>query len=231
MKKIAYASWKGGTGKTLMAFNTLERATSSGLRTLGCDFDPQRMLVRQCALREARQPNAPELEVVEADLTIAGIEELEQIDPDEYDLVVCDMPGADSFTMDRALDAMDTIVIPISGAPYELINTRNLVAKAREKGWPTRLVANKIPPFQNRRKRTRAELDRMGALVAPTELVQRVTHWDAAEEGQTAPEFAPNSQAAAEIREYWAWLQGAVDITRNGHDFHRGTTEVMANVG
>ena len=213
MKIIGFVSWKGGTGKTLLSFNTIERSTAAGLRTLGCDFDPQRMLIRQDAVRRQRAPEATELDIVEADLTLEGIDALAGLrDDDRYDLVVCDMPGADSFVMDRALDLMDAILIPTNGSPYEIINTSNLIDKTAQAGWPAYLVPNNLPPFRNRKGSAREVMGQMAARTAPTQLVRRLTHWDAAAEGLTATEFAPTSPAATEIREFWAWLQGAIDI-------------------
>ena len=34
MTTIGFVSWKGGTGKTLLAFNTAERATAAGIKTV-----------------------------------------------------------------------------------------------------------------------------------------------------------------------------------------------------
>ena len=38
---IGFASFKGGTGKTTLAYAMAERGYSQGLRTLLLDFDPQ----------------------------------------------------------------------------------------------------------------------------------------------------------------------------------------------
>ena len=211
---IGYASWKGGTGKTLLSFNTVERAEASGLRVIGCDFDAQRMLSRQCALRDRTAPECPALEIVEADLSAESIGHLEDLQrKGDYDLIVCDLPGADSLLMDRLLNAMDAIMIPVNGAHLELMNTARLVAKGVAKGWQTYLVPNNMQPHRKRKEESADTMRQMGQ-VAPVTLVRRVTHWDAGLEGMTAAEFAPNSPAASEMREYWAWLQGAVGISR-----------------
>ena len=60
MTTIAFASWKGGTGKTTLAFNTAERANAAGVRTLLCDFDPQATALRQHQLRQNTAPIGPE---------------------------------------------------------------------------------------------------------------------------------------------------------------------------
>lgn len=216
MRTICYASWKGGTGKTLLTLNTLERAKSAGLRVLGCDFDAQRMLYRQCSVRYQNDANAPDLNVVNADLTVEGIEDLLTVqNGDDYDLIVCDLPGADSFTMDRALNAMDAILIPANGAPYEILNTNRMVEQVAQKGWNAFIVANNLPPFKTRISETIDDLENLGPPVVPVSIVRRVAHWDAGMVGKAVNEVAPSSLAAVEIREYWAWLQGAVGIKRN----------------
>ena len=214
MKTIGYASWKGGTGKTMLAFNTLERAANAGFKTLGCDFDQQRMLSRQSLIRQRYGHAKTAMEVVEGDLTVKGVETLITVQQkDEYDLIVCDMPGTDTFVMDRMLNAMDAILIPINGAPYELLNTARLVTKIKEKGWNTYLVPNNVPPFSKRKTETFDTVAQLGIPVAPVTIVRRVGHWDASMEGLTVNEYAPSSPAASEVREYWAWLQGAVSIS------------------
>ncbi len=213
MKTIGYASWKGGTGKTLLSYNTLERARAAGLRVLACDFDEQRMLSRQCALRSRVAPDWPELEVVEANIDAESIELLERMQQAaEYDLIICDLPGADSLLMDRLLSKLDAVMIPVNGAHLELMNTSRLVAKAAAKGWPTFLVPNNMQPHRKRKEEGTETMRQMGANISPVTVARRVTHWDAGVEGLTATEYAPTSPAAGEIREYWAWLQGAVQI-------------------
>jgi chromosome partitioning protein len=216
MRTICYASWKGGTGKTLLAFNTIERAHSTGLRVLGCDFDEQRMLSRQCAVRNRNAPSIDDLNVVEGHLTMEGIEALIDVQQaNEYDLIVCDLPGTDSFVMDRALNIMDAILIPVNGAPYEILNTARMTQRVSQKGWNAFLIPNNVPPTQKRKNETADTVGQMGAPISPVAIVRRIVHWDAGMVGLTVNEFAPASPAAAEIREYWAWLQGALGISRN----------------
>lgn len=196
-----------------MSFNTLERARAAGLRVMACDFDEQRMLSRQCALRSRVAPEWPELEVVEGNVDVESIELLEDMQrAEEYDLIICDLPGAGSLLMDRLLARMDAVMIPVNGAPLELMNTSRMVTKAAERGWPTYLVPNNMQTHRRRKEEGTETMRQMGVNISPVTVVRRVTHWDAGVEGMTATEYAPTSPAAGEIREYWAWLQGAVGI-------------------
>ncbi len=79
MATIGFVSWKGGTGKTLLAFNTAERATAAGIKTVLCDFDPQPTSLRQCQLRATHSPNAPKLNAVKGSLSGDGIAALRKM--------------------------------------------------------------------------------------------------------------------------------------------------------
>ena len=82
-----------------------------------------------------------------------GLDALDRvIEEADHDLLICDLPGAATFTMDRALDAMDALMIPITAAPYEIMITAQLVHKGVVKGWPMYLVPNNLPPIRSRRE-------------------------------------------------------------------------------
>ena len=152
MTTIAFASWKGGTGKTTLAFNITEQANAVGVRTLLCDFDPQATALRQHHLRQNHSPDRTPVTTVKASMSDEGLAALRGVqEKDKYDLIICDMPGADSFSMDQALNAMDLILIPIMPSPYEVMITANLVHRGVEKGWRMALVPNNIPAIRQRR--------------------------------------------------------------------------------
>ena len=218
MTTVGFVSWKGGTGKSLLAFNTAERATAAGVKTLLCDFDPQMTMIEQCDIRNSLRPEAPRLEVVKGSLTIEGIEALRRTSQDgEYDLLICDLPGADTFTMDQALAAMDLLLIPITAAPFEIMTTAKLVHKGIVRGWEMILVPNNLPAIKARRKILLTTLTGMGIEIAPVALVRRVSHWDATLAGQAVCEYAPTSPAAEEILAFWSWLEKRIDIRSNTH--------------
>ena len=136
------------------------RATAGGITALGCGFDPQRMLSRQCAIREShgRESHGEgknELEIVEGDISVESIEKLVRVQQSHrYDLIVSARQVADSFVMDHAPNEMDAILIPTRGAPYEIMNSALLVRKAEEKDWNAYLVPNSVPPSRKRNVRS-----------------------------------------------------------------------------
>ena len=73
MKAIGVVSWKGGTGKTTLAFNLAERATHDGIDTTLCDFDPQTNALDYFRIRDSYNPDAMRIKGVKGDLSLAGI--------------------------------------------------------------------------------------------------------------------------------------------------------------
>ena len=215
MTTIAFASWKGGTGKTTLAFNITERANAAGVRTLLCDFDPQATALRQHQLRQNHSPDRTPVTTVKASMSDEGLAALRGVqEKDKYDLIICDMPGADSFSMDQALNAMDLILIPIMPSPYEVMITANLVHRGVEKGWRMALVPNNIPAIRQRRDRMLSSLSGMGIDIAPVTVTRRVTYWDASLIGLSVAEFQPRSEAAQEMTKLWKWIAKQIDDSR-----------------
>ena len=124
---------------------------------------------------------------------------------------------------------MDALIVPITAAPYEIMITAQLVHKGVIKGWPMYLVPNNLPPIRSRREAMLTTLAGMGIEVAPTAIVRRVTHWDAELNGLGVCEYAPASQAADEIQEYWDWLSDRLRV--DGRYVKRKRTKTLGTGG
>ena len=72
---LGFASFKGGTGKTTLAYAIAERGNSGGLRTLLLDFDPQETACGIAYLREQAG-----WEVRRGQVSVTGAEELGRVD-------------------------------------------------------------------------------------------------------------------------------------------------------
>ena len=213
MKSVCLVSWKGGTGKTMLACNIVERAMAAGLKATLCDFDPQATALRHCELRMIHSPDARAIDAVQGSLTLEGIEALRlETESQHCDLLVCDMPGADSFTMDRALAAMDLLLIPVAASPYEVMVTGSFVNRGSQNSWNMALLLNNLPPGKKRRDQLVDSLTGLGVEIVPGGLVRRVSYWDAALAGMGVCEFAPRSRAASEMQELWDWLGWRLEL-------------------
>ena len=213
MKSICLVSWKGGTGKTTLACNLAERAGAAGLNTTLCDFDSQFIALRHCQLRAATNPNAPPIKGVRGSLSIDGIAALHAaINAEGCDLLVCDLPGADSFTLDHALSNIDLLLLPVTTAPYDILVTANLVRHGIDKGWNMALLPNNLSSSKTRTLQKLEVLQQMGVEVAPVGLIRRVSYWDASEVGLGVCEYAPRSPAAAEMQQLWDWIAKKLEL-------------------
>ena len=132
MKTVAFISYKGGTGKTTLAYNMLERAASAGYRVALCDYDPQGTALAIWQLRESDRA-AGLLPAERAALTVVkdsfGPEMLERLGAlrsGAYDLVICDLPGADGFALNRLLSEMDLCLVPVSAGAAGFDGSRRL---------------------------------------------------------------------------------------------------------
>ena len=73
MTTIAFASWKGGTGKTTLAFNITERANADGVRTLLCDFDPPGHRPQTTPAEAEHSPDRTLVTTVKASMSDEGL--------------------------------------------------------------------------------------------------------------------------------------------------------------
>ena len=214
MRALGVVSWKGGTGKTTLALNLAERATRWGIDTTLCDFDPQSNALDCLRIRDSYNPDALKLKGAKGDLSVAGISALRrQHDQEQEVLLICDLPGADNFTLDQALALMDLLLIPMTASPNELLVTRRFVAHVLSNNWESVLVLNNLPPGAGRKTQLVESLEHSGIEVAPPGLVRRLSYWDASTVGLGVCEYAPRSPAAAEMDALWDWVAKRLNLS------------------
>ena len=213
MKAIGMISWKGGTGKTTLASNLNERAATQGLDTVIIDMDPQQNAVRYLNFRQQHSPDADPIQVFQGGMDMQSIQSFQtMLSAQKHDLAICDLPGADAFTMDRAVQMMDLLLIPLSPSPFDISDTIDLINHCQEKNWPTWVIPFNLPIGQKRTDQMVRVLDRINAKVAPVRLKRRVTYVDASTIGLGVCEYDPNSQAAIEMDELWKWTRQAIAL-------------------
>ena len=213
MKSLGVVSWKGGTGKTTLAFNLAERATNGGIDTTLCDFDPQTNALDYFRIRDSYNPGAMRIKGVKGDLSVAGIGTLRrQSGQERAGLLVCDLPGADAFILDQALAVMDLLVIPVTASPPEVTVTRRFATHVMDNNWTAVVVLNNLPPGTGRKSQLIRSMEQIGIEVAPASLVRRVSYWDASTVGLSVCEYAPRSPAAAEMDALWQWIAQRLNL-------------------
>ena len=199
---IGFASFKGGTGKTTLAYAMAERACANGLRTVLLDFDYQETAKGLAYLR-----GEPGWEVAGSQVSVSGAEELTSIaHSGEYDLVVCDLPGSEGAALQRVLANMDLVLCPVNMGAPDMLVASNFAWIAKRMSLPVVFVGNNLASGRKRRQELTEELEAMEMPVCPVLIQSRVAHLDAMNRGQSACEWAPSSPAAQELQNLWKWI-------------------------
>ena len=200
MKVIAFATQKGGVGKSTLCLSCAVLAAAEGSRVAVIDADPQGTLVRWAGERGGRPP--PVTAVAPAELADA----IERQRAAGCDYVFVDARSGDDAGTTAALRAADYIVVPTRISPADVWAVAATVATLRRLGKPFAVALNQTPPVGFRLVAAQETTTELGKAV-PRPLVLRTDHQDAVGRGLGVTEFNPNGKAAAEIREMWAWLK------------------------
>ena len=207
MKVISLVSWKGGVGKTTLAFNLAERAQDAGLQVLVYDFDPQRSAMVYCQRRTHNYGDSKSIEVMRADLDTDGIARLEQdIAAEQHDLIICDTPGSDHMVWDRCANLADLLLTPVTPSPSEALVTRRLLEHGQKKGWNLFAVLNNLPNSKGRIDNLRSMYTTLEFPISPARLGRRLEYWDAELDGIGVCERPRKSRAQQEMQFLWEWV-------------------------
>lgn len=212
MKVLAFCSRKGGTGKTTLSYNTLERAGAAGLKVAVVDFDPQRGSLRLLQLR--RDGGLGRMwDGCQALVNAEGADELQRLREQEaYDLMVCDLPGSDSVALLRVLRQADLVASPVGPAFMDLVSGRDLAADLEVGGLSAWFVGNSLPPHSSWERDFRDDLASMGLAGCPVALRRRAVFMRSVMRGLGVCELEPRSEAAREVDDLWRWLAGQLEL-------------------
>ena len=214
---LSFCSLKGGTGKTTLSFNLAERAHFFGFRVAICDFDPQECCVSLRELREQVNGGLALWDVYTGRVGVSSAGSLAKVrEQGEYDLLICDLPGADSIALVRFLQEMDLVLSPVGVSVPELVVAGNLVSLLGRMGLPLVFVGNDVPPGRRRRGEMVEELERLGVEVCPVIVERRVAFLDSLKGGLGVCESVPDSAAASQVDELWRWVMLRLNLEVEG---------------
>jgi chromosome partitioning protein len=201
MKVIAFASQKGGSGKTTLAAHLAVQAELAGAGPVGIiDADPQGTLADWRQAREAATPRfactgpqglAKEVETMRK----AGVK-----------LLIIDTPPAISSTIGRVIALADLVVIPARPSPHDLRAAGATVAIVEALGKPLTFVINGAAPRTRIAAEAAIALSQHGP-VAPVVIHQRVGFAGSMIDGRTAIEIPGRSRSPEEVGELWAYVE------------------------
>ena len=200
MHVIAFASQKGGSGKTTLAGHIAVEAERRGAGPVALiDTDPQGSLSQWWNAREAERPffvraSNEGLEADLAHLKAGGVK-----------LVIIDTPPAITATIGHVISQADLIVIPTRPSPHDLRAAGATVRLCEEVGKPLVFAVNGASPRARITTEAVIALSHHGA-VAPIILHQRIDFASSMIDGRTVMEIASTTKSPEEISELWSFL-------------------------
>lgn len=205
MKVVAFASQKGGSGKTTLAGHVAVEAERSGMGPVVLiDLDPQGSLSLWWRAREGNRPD-----FVEASEDTLG-ETIERLRENGVKLVVIDTPPAITSTIGRVVAACDLVVIPTRPSPHDLRAAGATVQLCDRLSKPIVFAINGAA--QRARITTEAviALSHHGS-VAPSIIHQRVDFASSMIDGRTVMELPGSSRSPEEIAGLWNFVSDCLD--------------------
>jgi chromosome partitioning protein len=210
MRTIAFATQKGGPGKSTLAIGLAVAAMQLGERVSLLDTDRQGTVANWRGRRSLTEPavewvgDGYELERSMRRLANKGCT-----------LAIIDTPGTNDMSLAAALRAADLCLIPARPSVADIEATHPTLYMIRKLGKDFAFVLNQAPARSRRPSEAAAALNKIGVLALPY-IVERNDHQDALGAGLAASEFAPEGKAAEEVRALWAWVKrklenGSVD--------------------
>jgi chromosome partitioning protein len=211
MQVLMLAKQKGGAGASTIARELGVAAAADGLRIVFIDLDPQASLSKWWNRRTAGidgEPN-PALASPRPEDLLDIVGQLRATR--DVDLVVIDVPPSVHAFLGGIMRAADLILVPVRPTLDDFDALPEVVELIERAGKPFAFVVSQAPT--GRRVRAVEEalpiLARQGR-VAPL-LRFRVDFPAAAVEGNVTTETAPQSKAAEEVRELWAFAKTELD--------------------
>ena len=205
---LGVLSQKGGVGKTTLSLNIAAHHAMQGRRVLVVDADPQGSALTWSTMRE-RPPLFPVVGMAKPSLH----RDLPAVAAD-YDLVVIDGAPRVNDLGRAAILASDLVLIPVQPSPLDVWaadDTVQLVQEAQQfkEGLSAAFAINRKIVNTAIGRDVAAAFAEAPFPVLPPAVSQRVLFAECAGQGLTVREAAPTGEAAREIADLCAAIEGA----------------------
>jgi chromosome partitioning protein len=201
MKKLAFLSQKGGSGKTTLAVHTAVAAHEAGERVVVVDTDPQKSAT---VWGDARNQDTP----IVATAAAAELARVLDVAKQEWmTLAIVDTAPHAAPDATRIVRAVDLVVIPCRPTAFDIAAAGSAVDIVKAAGVPAVFVLSACPFRSPEIAETRAVLAEYGLPISPVEIIDRRAFARAVATGRAVTEFESDGKAAGEIRILWNWLK------------------------
>lgn len=206
MKTIAVIGQKGGTGKTTLAQILLVAFDRAGFQSVGIDLDPQTSLCTWADMREDDTPFILPMAHSRLPQTLATAKD------DGVQICIIDTAGRAEQAAMKAAQAADLAIVPVQPTAPDLATVEATQQIIRMSQVPKSFAVLWRVKIQGSRHIEAADyLKSYDLEICPATIGERVTYQDAAANGLTPQEHAPDSKAAAECAELFKFTRTALE--------------------
>jgi chromosome partitioning protein len=205
MRVLAFASQKGGSGKTTLSGHIAVQAELAGDGPVVIvDMDPQGSLSDWWNERQATVPAF-------AQTTVSRLHaDLEGLKAQGFKLAIIDTPPAITIAIQSVIQVAELIVIPTRPSPHDLRAAGATVDLCERAGKNLVFVVNAATPRAKITQEAAIALSQHGT-VAPVTLHHRTDYASSMIDGRTVMELDPNCKSADEIRNLWSYISDRLE--------------------